>query len=111
MIKELVGYQIRKRVELAHAIQRHRMKDTPYHFNSQLKGEMLEKYCRLNDEEKRFIDSVYDKYALTARSYYKILKVARTIADLAGNVNIEMEDLTEAMQYKGLDSKYYKEVR
>ena len=102
--------EIRKRVELAHAIQKHRFKGTGFHFNSQLSGSLLEKHCRLDDEEKKFIDSVYDKYSLTARSYYKILRVARTIADLAGNVNIEMEDLTEAILYKGLDSKYYKEV-
>ncbi|MCR5784652.1 MAG: YifB family Mg chelatase-like AAA ATPase [Eubacterium sp.] len=102
--------EIRKRVELAHSIQRHRYKNAGIHFNSQLSGSMINEFCVLNHEEREFLDEAYEKYNLTARSYFKILKVARTIADLAGNPDIEMEDLTEALIYKGLDFKYFREV-
>ena len=102
--------EIRKRVELAHAIQRNRYKKSGILFNSQLSGSLLDRYCALNDDEIEFVDNIFEKLDLTARGYYKILRVARTIADLSGNENIEMEDLTEAIAYRGLSSKYFKEV-
>ena len=102
--------EIRKRVELAHAIQRNRYKKSGILFNSQLSGSLLDRYCALNDDEIEFVDNIFEKPDLTARGYYKILRVARTIADLSGNENIEMEDLTEAIAYRGLSSKYFKEV-
>ena len=67
---------------------------------------MIEKYCKLDDESKKILELAFNKLNLSARAYSKILKVARTIADLDGKENIEKKHLTEAIQYRSLDRKY-----
>ena len=74
--------EIRKRVDLAAAIQRERYKYENFNYNSQLQGEFIEKYCALDRKEEKLIKDVYEKMNLSVRAYEKILKVARTIADL-----------------------------
>ncbi|NLC70080.1 MAG: GTP-binding protein EngB, partial [Desulfuromonadaceae bacterium] len=61
--------------------------------------------CRLDEEGRRLLELVTDRLALSARSYTRILKVARTIADLAGEENILQPHLAEAIQYRSLDRK------
>ncbi len=98
---------IRKRVESARFFAQDRFKDTGILFNSQIPSNMIETYCRLGDKESRFIGKMYEKLGLTARSYHKILKVARTIADLDSSESIKVSHLTEAICYRSIDKKYW----
>jgi magnesium chelatase family protein len=102
--------QIRKRVTQAQKIQEERYRGCSFSFNSQLQGPDVEKFCRLNAKQREVMEKAFDRFSLTARGYYKILKVARTIADLQGNEKISMEDLAEAISYKSLDDRYFGEV-
>ncbi len=99
---------IRKRVNRARAIQAKRFADTPGIFsNAQMTSQMTEIYCELGETENALMQSVFDKLGLSARAHNRILKVARTIADLAGSENIETVHLAEAIQYRSLDRKYW----
>ena len=99
---------IRKRVNRARAIQAKRFADTPGIFsNAQMTSKMTEIYCELGETENALMQSVFDKLGLSARAHNRILKVARTIADLAGSENIETVHLAEAIQYRSLDRKYW----
>lgn len=88
-------------------MQLKRYKGTGIYFNSQLKGNMLKKYCKLDEDTKKFLNEAFEKFYLSARGYNKILKVARTIADLEGAENIKFEHVAEALQYRIVDSKYW----
>lgn len=92
--------EIRKRVNQAVDIQRSRYKSEKFHYNSQLQGEYIEKYCKLEKEAENLIKEVYEKMELSVRSYEKILKVSRTIADLKGKKDITIKELAEAISYK-----------
>ncbi len=102
--------EIRKRVARAQEIQAERYQSCSFSFNAQLKGPDVEKYCRLNEKQRGLMEKAFEHFSLTARGYYKILKVARTIADLQGNEKISMTDLAEAISYKSLDDRYFGEV-
>ena len=67
----------------------------------------MEQYCGLDAAGEMLMRRVYEKMGLSARSYHKILKVARTIADLAGNEKIGTEHLSEAVSYRGLEQSFY----
>ncbi len=98
---------IRKRVEKARKIQEERYKNESYLYNGHLDSEGVKKYCVLNDECNRLVEKIYEKLGLTARSYHKMLKVARTIADLDDSNAIERKHLSEAMLYKNsLESEH-----
>ena len=86
-------------------IQRERYRDEGILYNSQLTNRLIEKYCAIDNEGKRFIQSVFDRFALSARTYNKVLKVGRTIADLEGAENIELAHLAEAVNYRQLDRR------
>lgn len=92
--------EIRKRVNRAVEIQRSRYKSEKIRYNSQLQGEYIEKYCKLGQAEEKLIKEVYEKMELSVRSYEKILKVSRTIADLKGKEDITTKELAEAISYK-----------
>ena len=77
-----------------------RFKGSGIKYNSEMKGEYIERFCRLNEECSYMLKAVYEKYGLSTRAYYKILKVSRTIADLNGNKDIKKEDIIEAIQYR-----------
>ena len=68
---------------------------------------MIEKYCALGKEEREIIKNAYNRLGMSARAYHKILRVARTVADLDGAVNITVKHLAEAIGYRGLDRKYW----
>lgn len=88
---------IRKRVVLAHEIQRKRYEDQGFLFNAQIPAGMMEEYCKIGEREEDFIRGIFDKMELTARSYHKILKVARTIADMEKSENISLSHIEEAV--------------
>ena len=69
---------------------------------------MLEEYCKLDNSSIKLLKNSFDKLKLSARAYTKILKVARTIADLEESKNICINHLAEAIQYRSLDRKYWK---
>ena len=91
---------IRKRVELAGQIQRERYRDTGYRYNADLDAAGIKKYCRTGEKEKKVLRDVYEKMDLTARACHKILKVARTIADMEQKEQIAEEHLYEAIGYR-----------
>ena len=67
---------------------------------------MIEKYCIIDQESKDILEKAFNKLGLSARAYSRILKVARTIADLDESNNIQKQHILEAIQYRNLDRKY-----
>lgn len=94
---------IRKRIEKAVDIQKTRKPKDSSFFNSALTVDELGKWCELDKEEERFMSLAFAKYGLSARTYHKVLKVARTIADLEGKEQIELAHLQEALAYRMFD--------
>lgn len=94
---------IRQRVEDARAIQRERFKPMGILCNSQMQGKLIKKYCLLDKEAQEIIRMAISELGLSARAYDKILKVSRTISDLAGSEDIREEHVAEAVQYRSLD--------
>ena len=99
---------IRKKVNEARNIQIERYKEYNIFSNSELTPKLIEKYCKLGYKEKEILKNAFEKLGLSARAYGRILKVARTIADLDKSINIKIEHLAEAIQYRSLDRKYWK---
>lgn len=92
--------EIRKRVNKAREIQLKRFKDDNIFSNSQLSSKLITKYCTLDDESNLIMKNSFERLNLSARAYSRVLKVARTIADLSNHTNIQKEDLLEAIQYR-----------
>jgi magnesium chelatase family protein len=90
----------RERVERARDLQRKRFVDSACLSNSEMSGEMVRTHCILDDASKEVLRNAVSKYRLSARAYHRILKVARTIADLAGEEKIVMMHIAEALQYR-----------
>ena len=103
--------QIRQRVARAAALQEERYRGRPYRFNGDLDSEGIRRYCTLDGEAERMMHAVYEKLELTARSCSRILKVSRTIADMAGSEQIRSEHLAEAVSYRAVDRKYWESVK
>ena len=99
--------EIKMRVNQARQIQRERYKDFGIYANSQLTAGMLSEFCRLGEAENNILKMAFDKLGLSARAHSRILKVARTIADLAGEKDITSSHIAEAIQYRNLDRKFF----
>ena len=99
--------EIRKRVNTARNIQIDRYKDYHIFSNSELTPKLISKYCKLSSKSKQILEKAFNQLGLSARAYSRILKVARTIADLDNSKNIQTSHLTEAIQYRSLDRKYW----
>ena len=95
--------EIRKRVIAARAIQSLRFEGTPIHSNAMMNSAMLRHFCPLSSEVRSLLESAMRRLNLSARAYDRIIKVARTIADLAGCENIEATHIAEAINYRTLD--------
>lgn len=100
--------EIKERVDLARKIQQKRYEKDAIYTNSQLSPKLIEQYCKLNNESKKILELAFHRLSLSARAYGRILKVARTIADLEQKENIGTEHVAEAIQYRSLDKKYWK---
>lgn len=99
--------EIKKRVNKTRKLQLERYKDYNIYSNSQLDAGMLKKFCPLGEEENAILRAAFDNLGLSARAHSRILKVARTIADLENSENIKSEHIAEAIQYRSLDRKYF----
>jgi magnesium chelatase family protein len=95
---------IRERVEAARQIQRERFRKC----NAEMSSRQLRKYCELDPPSRRLLIAAIERLGLSARAHDRILKVARTIADLAGLEQIEAGHLAEAVQYRALDRAYFR---
>lgn len=98
---------IRSRVMESREIQKERYRDEKFSFNSQIPSGQIRKYCRLNERQENYMEQVYKALNLTARSYHKILKVARTLADMEAEEKIQDRHLHEAICYRSLDKKFW----
>lgn len=91
---------VRKRVERARYKQEKRYKKYGIRYNSELDKELIQKFCVIDDKSNQLLEKAYDKYSLNARAIDRILRIARTIADLDDSEDIRFEHLAEAIQYK-----------
>ena len=95
---------IAERVSRARKVQLDRFRDEPgVYTNSKMNAEMMTRYCRVGSSEQDFLCTLIDKLSLSARAYGRVLKLARTIADLAGDEDISLQAISEAVQYRNLD--------
>ncbi len=92
--------QIKERVLAAHAVQKERFRNLPISFNSQMGNREIEKFCALGENELEIMKNLAVKHSMSARTYCRVLKVARTIADLAGSENIDENAILEAARLK-----------
>lgn len=100
--------QIKERINKARNLQKKRYEMDKITTNSELTPKLITKYCILNSESKKMLEKSFEKLKLTARAYHKIIKIARTIADLDNKENIEVYHIAEAIQYRSLDKKYWR---
>ncbi|MBQ7075299.1 MAG: ATP-binding protein, partial [Clostridia bacterium] len=98
---------IRARVQKAREIQSVRFKDERIFSNSQMTPSMIRKYCAITDDAKEILKTAFESLGLSARAHDRILKVARTIADLEGREKIDFNHIAEAIGYRSLDRKYW----
>jgi magnesium chelatase family protein len=92
--------EIKKRVEKARDIQRKRLKKEGIYLNSAMRNREIKKYCGFDEETRQFLTRAASKFNVSARGYYKLIKIARTIADLAGEENIKLDHMAEALQFR-----------
>ena len=97
---------IRERVNKARNIQLARLSDSGKRCNAQMTSADIKKYCKLDEQSVSLLKESFEKLNLTARAYNRILKVARTIADLDGSENITVRHVAESLQFRMLDRKY-----
>lgn len=102
---------IRKRVVKAHQIQKQRFKDCNYDFNAHMNSADVNRFCVFSPEAGEYLKELTEQDQLSARAHYKMMKVARTIADLEGAELIEKIHLAEAYAYRSLDKKYWKPMQ
>jgi len=98
---------IKARVENARARQQKRFAGEGIYFNAKMPASMIDKHCKLGKNAADLLKMVFDSMSLSARAYHKILKIARSIADLADSADITEAHIAEAISYRGLDRKYW----
>lgn len=106
--KEESSKEIQRRVNKARNIQNERYLHDKIFCNAQMDSKLIQKYCKLDSKSKTILEKAFNNLGLSARAYTRILKVARTIADLEGEKNIKLNHISEAIQYRTLDRKYWK---
>ena len=96
---------IRRRVTRARIAQQERFKSDGIYANAHMKPRHIRKYCRIDEASQNLMESAMNRLGLSARAYNRILKVARTIADIEGSEKIATEHISEAIQYRSLDRR------
>lgn len=99
--------EIREEVICAHQVQKERYQGSEYRFNADVKGSDAEEYFRVGKKEQQLLENAFESLQLTARSYHKILKVARTAADLEGAQDIARRHILQAICYRNVDRKFW----
>jgi len=94
---------LKERINGARKIQSQRFRGSKIHCNAQMTNRHIKKFCSIDDASQRLLEMAIDKLGLSARAYTRILKVGRTIADLAGEEEISATHISEAIQYRSLD--------
>lgn len=94
---------IRNRVSAARKLQSQRFERSKIYCNAQMNSRHIKKYCKIDDASCGLLESAIDKLGLSARAYNRILKIARTIADLEAENDIKIDHISEAVQYRSLD--------
>ena len=107
--KEECSDTIRERVIEVHAIQKKRYQKEDFQFNSQIPAARIAEYCALSKDQEKYMKKINKQLNLTARSYHKILKVARTLADMDGSENILDAHLNEAVCYRNIDKRFWRD--
>ena len=97
--RTLSSKEMKERVEQARQIQRERFKDHDFLCNGRIEDKYIEEFCELSQAGQVFMENIYKKLKISPRRYYKLLKVARTIADMKEDRIIEMEHLATALHY------------
>jgi magnesium chelatase family protein len=97
--------EIARRVERSRELQSERYRGTKIHCNAQMTPRFIKKHCELDASGNRMLELVTDRLGFSARTYTRILKVARTIADLDGSDPIREQHIAEAIQYRSMDRK------
>jgi magnesium chelatase family protein len=95
--------EIKQRVDAARKIQLARFKGMKIYSNAQMTNRHIKKFCQIDEASQKLLELAIDKFGLSARAYTRILKVARTIADLQAKEDIQSAHLSEAIQYRSLD--------
>lgn len=98
---------IRKRVETVREIQKLRFSGESIRFNGEMGKNHIDKYCYVSESAQKLLERAFKKIRFSARSYHRILKVARTIADMDGSEKIESRHAGEAISYRAFDKKYW----
>ena len=106
-IQEESSHDIRLRVDRVRAIQSERFKGTGVTCNARMTPAMVKEHCRLDDDANKTMKASFEQLGLSARAYSRIVKVARTIADMDGSEVIKRPHIFEAIQYRTLDRKYW----
>ena len=96
---------IRARVNQARTLQLQRFDKSKIHANAQMGTREIKRYCAVKEDTERLLETAINKLGLSARAYSRVLKVGRTIADLAGAEDIQASHIAEAIQYRSLDRR------
>ena len=99
---------VRERVRRARELQQQRYRGEGIHCNAQLDARLSRRYCQLDPQATQVLHMAVERMGMSMRAYGRVLKVARTIADLAERAEIRTEDVAEAIQYRELDGKYWR---
>lgn len=102
---------IRKRIDAVREIQKWRYQEKQIFFNAEMQGNEIREYCRLLPEDETFLQQIFRKLHLSARGIQRVLRVARTIADLEHQEQIQRNHLCEAVGYRSLEEKYWGGIR
>lgn len=105
--KEESSARIRERVQAAREIQNRRFRGTGISCNAKITPELLPQVCEMTDTARDTLKNVFERMGLSARAYDRILKVARTIADMNGSEVIDKPHIAQAVQFRSLDRKYW----
>ena len=99
--------EIRERVVMAHALQAERYAGESFSYNSRIPQTLIQKYCPLSAKDTAFMKDNFVRLGLSTRAYHRILRTARTIADLAGDENIRRDHLYEAICYRTVEKSFW----
>jgi magnesium chelatase family protein len=102
--------EIRKRVEAARKIQNERYEGTGVNCNARLNSSLMRKYCNMTADAEMLLKAAFERLGMSARSYDRILKIARTVADLDKSDSIGASHIAEAIQFRSLDRKYWNDL-